>query len=178
MRHGFGLNTNLLETNILNLVVVIRIVVTVVGDALNTLLVKRRQMVLLTIEEVDKKAQEAQQQLESARASVETARLRAQEIRIQALQEAEKESSAARDIRIKDLQRLQEMGKQEAQLERQRTVRSISQQVANLALASAEKTLRTTLRGQGSSARSKQEELNERYVSGVLSMLGTERERG
>jgi len=177
MRNGLGLNTNLFETNILNLVVVIRIVVTVVGEAFNTLLVKRRQMVLLTLEEADKKVQEAQQQLERAQKSVETARLRAREIRIQAIQEAEKESSAAQSIMIEDLKRLRETGEQESQLNRQRAVRSISQHVANLAIASAEKTLLQALKGPGSNIRSKQKELNERYVRGTLLMLEEDRAR-
>jgi hypothetical protein len=31
--HGFGFNTNILETNVINLAVVIAVVVSVVGDA-------------------------------------------------------------------------------------------------------------------------------------------------
>jgi F-type H+-transporting ATPase subunit b len=58
MRHGFGLNTNLFETNVLNLIVVVRIVVTVVGDALRNLLDQRRKVILSTLQEADKKKRE------------------------------------------------------------------------------------------------------------------------
>jgi F-type H+-transporting ATPase subunit b len=67
MRHGFGLNTILFETNILNLIVVVRIVVTVVGDALRNLLDQRRKVILSTLQEADKKAREAQNRLEEAK---------------------------------------------------------------------------------------------------------------
>jgi PII-like signaling protein len=55
MRHGFGFNTNLLETNVLNLSVVVRIVVKVVGDALRELLDQRRKAIVSTLTEADKK---------------------------------------------------------------------------------------------------------------------------
>jgi len=41
--NGFGINTNILETNIINLAVVIAIVISFVGDALRELLETRRQ---------------------------------------------------------------------------------------------------------------------------------------
>ena len=63
MRHGFGLNTNLFETNVLNLAVVVGVVVTVVGDAVQSLLNQRRQNILSTLAEADKKAREAQKQI-------------------------------------------------------------------------------------------------------------------
>ena len=42
----FGFNTNLLETNVLNLAVVLAIVITYVGDALRGLLANRKQTIL------------------------------------------------------------------------------------------------------------------------------------
>jgi len=163
VRDGFGLNTNLFETNVLNLVVVLRVVVVVVGDALRTLLDQRRQTILSTLQEASKKAREAQQQLENAQKAVETAQLRAQEIRIKMVQVVEQENYAIQQQLNEDLRRLQERGRQAIQLERQRTVQIIAQQVANLALVTAENTLLETLRSYGT-AFSKQTELNELHV--------------
>jgi len=67
MRHGFGFNTNLIETNVLNLRVVVRIVVKVVGDALKNILDERRQIILSTLQEADKKERKIQQQLREAK---------------------------------------------------------------------------------------------------------------
>jgi len=50
LRQGFGLNTNLFETNILNLTVVIGVVIKVVGDSLRSLLDQRRKTILSTLQ--------------------------------------------------------------------------------------------------------------------------------
>ena len=42
----FGFNTNLLETNVLNLSVVVAVVVIYIGDALKSLLANRKQTIL------------------------------------------------------------------------------------------------------------------------------------
>ena len=44
--NGFGFNTNILDTNIINLSVVIFIVVSFVGDALKALLENRKNAIL------------------------------------------------------------------------------------------------------------------------------------
>ena len=67
MRNGFGLNTNLFETNVLNLAVVVGVVVTVVGDALSTLLKQRRETILSTLQEADNKAIESKNRLDEAK---------------------------------------------------------------------------------------------------------------
>jgi len=170
MRHGFGLNTNLFETNVLNLAVVVGIVVTVVGDAFRTLLDQRKKIVLSTLQEADQKAREAQQRLEEAQKSVETARLRAQEIRTQAIQVAEQESSMIQQQLQNDLQRLQERGQKAVKLEYQRTIQRVTQQIATLALTTAESKLLTILGSQDPNS-SKQKDLNEMHVRETLCQL-------
>jgi F0F1-type ATP synthase membrane subunit b/b' len=152
------------------LIVVVRIVVTVVGDALRNLLDQRRKVILSTLQEADKKAREAQNRLEEAKKSVETARLRTKEILDQAIKTAEQESFFIQEQLANDLQRLQDRGQQGIQLERQRTVQAIAQQVANLALITAESTLFTSLGSQGS-ALLKQKELNEIHVRDTFRKL-------
>ena len=170
MRQGFGFNTDLFETNVLNLAVVVGIVVTVVGDAVQSLLDQRRQNILSTLAEADKKAREAQKRLEEAQKSVVSARYRAQEIRLQAIQAAERERIAIQDKLASDLQRLRDRGRQRTQLARQQTVQAMAQQVANLALTSAESTLLKAFGSQASSL-SKQKELNEIHVRETLRTL-------
>lgn len=170
MSSDFGFNTDVFETNILNLAVVLRVVVTVVGDAFRTLLEQRRQTILTTLEEVDQKANESQQQLEAARKAVETASLYAQEIRIQAVQSAEQESSNMRKQFKKDLQRIQERSDQAINIEYQRTVAGITKQVTQLALLEVENTFSTVL-GQSRQSYSKQTELNEVYVRETFRQL-------
>jgi len=163
LRQGFGLNTNLFETNVLNLAVVLGVVIKVVGDSLRSLLDTRRQTILSTLQEADLKARKAKKRLESAQRTLEEARLRVQEIRIQTVQAIEREESFAQKQLERDLCRLQESVDQAIQLERQQMTQTISYQVSSLALASAEDILLKTLGSQGT-VNSKQKELNEVYV--------------
>ena len=170
IRQGFGLKTDLFETNILNLTVVLGIVVTFVGDALRNLLDQRRQIILSTLQEVDQKAKEVQQRLKEAQESVETARLRAQEIRSQAVQTVEQENVIIQKILKEDLLRLQERSRQRIQLERQRMIQLVAQQVANMTLKMAEGSLLMSFSSQGS-AISKQKELNDIHVRETFRQL-------
>ncbi|KAI3423547.1 hypothetical protein D9Q98_010729, partial (chloroplast) [Chlorella vulgaris] len=77
----FGFNTNLLETNVLNLAVVLAIVLTYVGDALRGLLANRKQSILTNFREADQRATEAQNKLREAQLELEQAQAKAQKIR-------------------------------------------------------------------------------------------------
>jgi F-type H+-transporting ATPase subunit b len=170
LRQGFGLNTNLLETNVLNLAVVVGVVIKVVGDSLRSLLDQRRRTILSTLQEADMKAREAKQRLEAAQRTLEEARSRVQEIRIQTIQAIEREKSLAQKQLERDLRRLREGRDQAIQLERQLTNQFISYQVSSLALSSAENILLSAL-GSKNSSSLKQKELNEMYVRETLCQL-------
>jgi len=170
IRQGFGFKTDLFETNILNLRVVLGIVVTFVGDALRTLLDQRKQIILSTLREVDQKAKEVQQRLEDARKSVETARSRAQEIRNQAIQSVEQENVRIQQILKDDIYRIQETGKQRIKLERQRMIQIVAQKVAKITLKIAEGMLLITFSSQRQSG-SKQKELNDIHVRETFRQL-------
>jgi F-type H+-transporting ATPase subunit b len=170
LRQGFGVNTNLLETNVLNLAVVVGVVIKVVGDSLRSLLDQRRQTILSTLREADLKAKEAKERLEAAQRTLDEARLRVQEIRIQTVQAIEREKSIAQKQLEADLHRLRDRRDQAIQLERQRTIQLISHQISNLALNSAENILLNALGSQSSSG-SKQKELNEMHVRKTFCQL-------
>ena len=170
LRQGFGFNTNLIETNVLNLAVVIGVVIKVVGDSLRSLLDQRRRTILSTLQEADLKAKEAKQRLEAAQRTLEEARSRVQEIRIQTVQTVEREKSEAQKQLERDLNRLRERRDQAIQLERQRATQFISYQISGLALNSAENILLNALNPKNTSS-SKQKELNEMYVRETLCQL-------
>lgn len=170
LRQGFGLNTNLFETNILNLTVVVGVVIKVVGDSLRSLLDQRRKTILSTLQEADSKAKEAKKRLEEAQRTLEAARLRVQEIRIQTIQAIEREKSVAQKQLERDLRRLRERKDQAVQLERQRATQSISNQISTLALNSAENILLNAL-GSNNISGLKQKELNETHVQKTFCQL-------
>lgn len=78
---GFGINTNIFETNIINLAAVVGIVISFVGNNLSALLEDRKKTILSNLEEANKRALEAQEKLTNAKNSLELAKKKAQEIR-------------------------------------------------------------------------------------------------
>ena len=78
---GFGINTNILETNVLNLAVVIAFVYVYVGDVFSEVLAKRRDRVLKTINNAEEKYQEALFALEQAKLKFIQAKYKATSIR-------------------------------------------------------------------------------------------------
>jgi F-type H+-transporting ATPase subunit b len=67
MHSGFGINTNLLETNIINLVAVVAIVVSFVGSNLTALLDERKKTIGNNLEEANQRALETQEKRNAAR---------------------------------------------------------------------------------------------------------------
>ena len=91
--HGFGINTNILDTNVLNLAVVLAIVISVLGDAVRDLLSNRRRTIMANLTAADDKAQEIVDRLDAARRQLDEARQAALEIRREALDAAEREKA-------------------------------------------------------------------------------------
>ena len=88
---GFGFNANILETNIINLSVVIGVVVSLGGDALRSLLQTRKETILKNFEEAKVRSEEAREKLALASKEVENAKIKAQEITQQTASILEKE---------------------------------------------------------------------------------------
>jgi F-type H+-transporting ATPase subunit b len=79
--HGFGINTNIFETNIINLAAVIAIVISFVGGNFTAILEDRRKTILNNLEEATQRALEAEEKLNQARTQLELAKKKAQDIR-------------------------------------------------------------------------------------------------
>lgn len=78
---GFGFNTNIFETNIINLAAVVGIVVSFVGKNLSSLLEDRKNIIVKNLQEANQRAIEAEEKLNAARVQLEIAKKKAQEIR-------------------------------------------------------------------------------------------------
>ena len=142
---GFGFNTNILETNIINLAVVVAVVITFVGDALRSLLENRKQTVLNNLREADQRATEAQEKLNQAQAQLELAKKKATEIREQGLVTAEQEKLQTISQAEKDVLRLEELKNETIELQQQKALSQVSQQVVTLALTKDREKLNKSL---------------------------------
>ena len=131
---GFGFNGNILETNLINLSVVIAVVVSFGGDALRSLLDNRKQTILNNLQEADQKAKEAEEKLTKARAQLELAKKKAIEIREQGVVTAEQEKKQAIRQMQEDVSRLNEIKQETIRFQQQKAISQVSQQVVSLAL--------------------------------------------
>lgn len=77
---GFGFNGNILETNVLNLGVVLTIVFVVGGDSLRSTLDERKQSIARNLERAEERAKEAKERLLQAKSQLEAAQKRADDI--------------------------------------------------------------------------------------------------
>jgi F-type H+-transporting ATPase subunit b len=78
---GFGINTNIFETNIINLAAVVTVVISFVGKNLTALLEDRKKTIVNNLQEASQRAKEAQEKLAAAKSQLELAQKKAKEIR-------------------------------------------------------------------------------------------------
>ena len=131
----FGFNTNVLETNVLNLAVVLAVVITYVGDALQGLLANRKQTILNNFREADQRALEAQERLEQAQLQLKNAQEKAQQIREQALVTVEQEKKQFVRQTQEDIKRLGILQQETLKFEQQKAQNELAQKLVNLALS-------------------------------------------
>lgn len=105
--HGFGINTNIFETNIINLAAVVGIVVSFVGNNLTALLEDRKKTIVNNLQEATQRALEAEEKLNQARTQLELAKKKAKEIREEGISRATQEINTVvnqHEIRLAKLQ--------------------------------------------------------------------------
>jgi len=109
--HGFGINTDIFETNIINLAAVIGVVVTQVGGGLTAILDDRKNTIVNNLQEATQRALEAEEKLNQARTQLELAKTKAKEIREEGVSRATTEINTVvsqHEIRIAKLQEFKE----------------------------------------------------------------------
>jgi F-type H+-transporting ATPase subunit b len=109
--HGFGINTDIFETNIINLAAVIGIVISVVGSNFTALLEDRKKAIVNNLEEANQRAIEAEQKLAEARQLLESAKTKAEEIRAEGVLRATQEINTVvsqHEVRLSKLDEFKE----------------------------------------------------------------------
>lgn len=104
---GFGINTDIFETNIINLAVVIAIVISFVGNNLTAVLDERKKTIVNNLQEATQRALDAEEKLTQARAQLELAKKKAQEIRTEGISRATQEINTVvnqHELRLSKLQ--------------------------------------------------------------------------
>lgn len=135
--NGFGINTNILETNVLNLAVVIAVVITFVGDALRELLDNRKKKILDNISLADSRAQEMEDRIQAANNQLKNAQKRAKEIRQQGIVNAEREKELCIVQAENEATRLNQLKDDSLRLKQQKAIQKISKQIVALSMKQA-----------------------------------------
>ena len=141
----FGLNFDIIETNILNLGVVIAVVIYLGGDVLTSLLNDRKQKILGTLKSADERFLEAQQKLEEAKEKVQIAQKKAIEIREQGNKTAIQAAKTLFERTEDEIRRLEESKQATLRFEEEKAMSQVRQQVVSLSIERAFNQLRTKM---------------------------------
>nr|YP_010488527.1 ATP synthase CF0 subunit I [Japanobotrychium lanuginosum]UAT96954.1 ATP synthase CF0 subunit I [Japanobotrychium lanuginosum] len=134
---GFGLNTNILEINTINLGVVVGVLIYLGKGVLTNLLGNRKRTILSTIRDAEERYGEATDRLKQARTRLQQAEVKADEIRSNGLAQMEREKRDLVNAADEDSKRLEESKNSTIRFEEQRAIEQVRQQVSRLALERA-----------------------------------------
>jgi F-type H+-transporting ATPase subunit b len=163
MIRDFGLNTNLLETNVLNLRVVLRLVFVFVGDAFSALLTERRGRISSTIEDTERRSEKILIKVKMRTETRDLAEIGREEVRKQVPQLiAQEKLRVATQLEI-DIRQFQDKRNQALEMARKQNAQRVAEKIFNLAFASSERILMQGLQSK-KLIHSKQKELNEIYL--------------
>lgn len=135
---GFGLNTNILETNLVNLAIVVGILVYFGRGLLTKTLGDRRSAIETAIKEAEERRQQAASRLAEEQQKLAQAQQEATRIRAAAEERAAAARAAILEQSERDIERLRESVSQDVDAERARAIAELRQRVTAMALQKAE----------------------------------------
>ena len=162
---GFGLNLNPLETNLINLAIVLAVVVYFGRNLLGKLLSERRSAIETAIKEAEQRKKDAAIALADQQQKLAQAQAEAEKIRASAEEAAKAAKAEILAKAEQDVQRMRETAAQDLNTEQDRVVAELRQRVAALALQRVESELPSRLN----------ESVQHQLVDRSIAMLGANR---
>lgn len=159
---GFGLNLNILGTNLINLVLIITFLVVYGGKFLGNILTERRTKIEAEIKEAEALELKAAGALAEGQKSFSQAQDRAAKIKADAEVTAKRVSEEILAQGDREIERMKATAVQELDSERAKVVAELKQTIAVLALEKAEQELKDTLN----------EETQGKLISNAIGQLG------
>lgn len=136
-REGFGINTDIFETNILNLSVVIGFLFYYGKSVLTDIVKSRKETILKNIQDAENKFREAEEKLLLAKNNLDNAKLKADQIRTQSsILSSETAKNILKSIE-EDIKRLKMSNLSTIRLEEERSINEVCQKLSELALNKA-----------------------------------------
>jgi len=135
---GFGINSDILETNLINLVIVIGLLIYAGRGFLGKILSARLDSIQSAIADAEKRQKDAADKLAVQQGKLAQAKTESDRLRSQAEADAKKAADAILATVDADINRLREAADQEIATEQERVIVQLRQQVAEKALASVQ----------------------------------------
>ncbi|MEM9769110.1 MAG: F0F1 ATP synthase subunit B [Cyanobacteria bacterium P01_D01_bin.71] len=142
---GFGLEFNLLESNLINLVIIWGVLFYFGSKFLGGNLSARRTNIKEAIQDAERRQREAQQSLEEQKKNLTQAQAKAKEIVELAKQNATKVSEDILAQAQADIERMRAAADQDVSFQQEKVMRELRQRISELALARAETELPSRL---------------------------------
>lgn len=142
---GFGINTNILETNLVNLSIVLGILVYFGRGFLSGILGNRRSEIETAISEAEDRKRKASVALADEQQKLAQAQQEAQRIRAAAEEQAQAARTAILAQSERDIQRLRESVSQDVDAEIAKAIAELRRKTVNMALQKAESELPSRL---------------------------------
>jgi F-type H+-transporting ATPase subunit b len=142
---GFGLNFDILGTNLINLVIVIGVLFVFGRKTVGNVLSQRRAKIEETIKDAEARVKNAASALADGQQKLAKAQSEAEKIRATAEENASAAREAVLSAAAKDIERMKETANQDLNTERERAIAELRSQVAALAMQRVESQLKDRL---------------------------------
>lgn len=159
---GFGLNFDILGTNLINLTIIVSLLVVYGGKFLGKILTERRNQIAAEIKEAEDIESKAAASLAEAKQNLTKAQEKAKTIKAEAEVTAQRVKEEILAQGEKEIERMKASALQELDSERSKVIADLKQRIAVLALEKAEQQLKDTLN----------EESQGKLISNAVEQLG------
>ena len=142
---GFGFQFDLLESNIINLAVVLTVLIYFVGGLLKNILAERSAAIEAELQAAEKRQKDAKNQLEAAQQKLAQSKTEAEQILVSAKESAEAAKASILAAAEKEIERLRQSASQDTTTSQERAIAELRRKTAELALKQVETELNTRL---------------------------------
>ncbi|WP_414563050.1 MULTISPECIES: F0F1 ATP synthase subunit B [unclassified Anabaena] len=140
---GFGLNTDIFDTNLINLAIIITVLFVFGRKVLGKTLTTRRENIETAIKNAEQRAAQAAQQLKEAQQKLAQAQAEAERIKAAAQENAQAAGEAILAQAAVDIERLQAAGAADLSTELDKAIAQLRQRVVVQALQKVESELKS-----------------------------------
>lgn len=132
---SISLNTDLLETNIINIAILVAILFNVIGSALKAAMLERKEKILSGVKDAELRLNEATDRLNEAKSQLSQSKLIINKIKLDKETAKRNIALSNRDRALEDLKRQSNSTKLALTYKEQQVLREVKEQITTLALS-------------------------------------------